>query len=80
MDKEFVIFMKPFEQKRNEFESDDHLIYFRNPTCKALLQSEILNVLIDNENTILVPGQGKVPYSLTAGQYCEELAHPHLFP
>lgn len=41
---------------------------------------EIPNVLIDEENTILEPGQGKVPYSLTHDEYHEVLAHPNLFP
>ena len=41
---------------------------------------EIPNVLTDEENTILEPGQGKVPYSLTHDEYHEVLAHPNLFP
>lgn len=41
---------------------------------------EIPDFLIDEENTILEPGQGKVPYSLIHDEYHEVLAHPHLFP
>ena len=73
MDEEFVTFIKPFEQKGNEFESDDPLNSFR----KTLLELEIPKVLIVDGNIILTAGQGKVPScSLTNDQYCKELAQP----
>ena len=73
MDEEFVTFIKPFEQKGNEFESDDALNSFR----KTLPESEIPKVLIVDGNIILTAGQGKVPScSLTNDQYCKELAQP----
>jgi len=47
---------------------------------ETMLVSEIPNIVIDNENIIVAPGQGKTPFSLTTDEFCEELAHPHLFP
>ena len=38
------------------------------------------NAEIDNEVLILAPGEGKQPVSVIIDQFCEELAHPHLFP
>ena len=53
---------------------------YRTPTNETLLVSEIPNVVIDNENAIIAPGENQTPCSLTRDEYCEELAHPHLFP
>ena len=34
----------------------------------------------DNETLNIAPGEGKKPLSLLTDKFCEELAHPHLFP
>ena len=33
-----------------------------------------------SEELTIAPGEGKQPMSILNDQYCEELAHPHLFP
>jgi len=35
---------------------------------------------IDNEILTLAPGEGQNPLSILNDNFCEELAHPHLFP
>ena len=70
----------PFEHYENEFEMEDPLNKYQTPTMETMLVSEIPNIFIDNENLIVAPGQGKTPFSITTDEFCEELAHPHLFP
>ena len=41
--------------------------------------SEIPNI-IDQENVIIAPGQGKTPVSILSDKFCEEQAFPHLLP
>jgi len=66
------------KKKENEFEKDDLLNTYRTAANETLLVSEVPNMVIDAENTILAPGEGKIPYSLINDKQCEELAHPHL--
>lgn len=68
------------EMLENEFEKDDTLNSYRTCANETLLISDIPNILLDDENTILALGEGKTPFSLTNDNYCKELAHPHLFP
>ncbi|XP_066934413.1 uncharacterized protein [Clytia hemisphaerica] len=76
-----VTLIKPFEEQlENEFDSDDPLIAYRTPTCETVIVSEVPNIILDDENAILAPGEGQIPNSLTQDEFCEELAHPHLFP
>ena len=70
----------PYGNKEGEFDNEDPLNSFRTHANETLLVSEIPNMVIDDENTILAPGEGKIPYSLINDEKCEELAHPHLFP
>ena len=60
----------------NEYDTADPLNLFRTPTNKTVLISEIPNVMIDYENIIITPGEGKTPQSLIN----DELAFPKLFP
>ena len=41
--------------------------------------SEIPNI-INKENVIIAPGQGKTPVSTLTDEFCEEQAFAHLFP
>ena len=41
--------------------------------------SEIPNI-VENENLIVAPGQGKTPVAIANDEFCEELAFPYLFP
>ena len=68
-----------FKKEEDEFLNEDPLDLYRTPANETLLISEIPKV-IDDENIIVVPGEGKTPYSLINDEFCEELAHPHLFP
>ena len=77
VDEEFANLIKPFEQKGIWLNSLNPLNSFQTPTGETLQAWEILNVLIDDENTISALGQGKVPYSLSNNQYCEEFERSH---
>ena len=78
VDDDSVKCITSFEE--NEFECEDSLSLYRSAVNETVMISESPNVLIDNENGIIAPGEGKIPISLTNDEYCEELAHPHLFP
>ena len=36
--------------------------------------------IINDENVIIAPGQGKKPVSILSDEFCEEQAFPHLLP
>ena len=80
VDERFLTMIQPYEEDESEYDVEDPLNSFRTPASETLLVSEIPNVLVDDENIILAPGEGQTPNSLTNDQFCEELAHPHLFP
>jgi len=76
-----IQFIRHFNENQNdEFEIDDPLNTYRTPANETLLIPETPNIMIDAENAIIAPGEGKSPYSLLMDDHCEELAHPHLFP
>ena len=54
----------PYESKESEFDKEDPLNTYRTPANETLLVSEIPNMVVDDENAILAPGEGKIPYSL----------------
>ena len=68
------------ELNENEFDCEDPLSLYRSTVSETVMISETPNILIDDESAIVAPGEGKTPVSLTDDEYCEELAHPHLFP
>ena len=59
--------------------SEDHLSKDRVASNETALISEIPSI-VDNENLIVAPGQGKTPVSIASDELCEELAFPYLFP
>ena len=46
---------------------------------RQLFVSEIPNI-INDENVIIAPGQGKTPVSILRDEFCEQQAFPHLLP
>ena len=46
---------------------------------ETALICEIPNI-VEDENLIVAPGQGKTPVPIVNDEFCEELAFPHLFP
>ena len=80
IDDEKVKIIKPFESDIDEFSNEDPLSTFRSAAVETVLISEVPHLLLDKENAVIAPGEGKVPLSVIDDEYCEELAHPHLFP
>ena len=80
VDENTLQFIHPCENRdESEYDKKNPLNAYKTLANETLV-SEIPNVVIDEENTILAPGEGEIPYSLTNDEYCEELSHPHLFP
>ena len=68
------------ELDENDFLSkEDPLNSYRISSNETALISEI-PAIIDKENVIIAPGQGKTPIPLLNDKYCEELAFPYLLP
>ena len=62
------------------FESvDDPLNAHRAAGYETTLVSEIPTIIEDN-NVIMAPGQGKTPVSVLNDDHCEKLAFPYFFP
>ena len=66
--------------ENESFESaDDPLNAHRAAGYETTLVPEISRI-IEDDNVIMAPGQGKTPVSVLNGDHCEELAFPYLFP
>ena len=65
--------------ENNETENENNLDEFKFDSSQNVLVSNIPHV-VENENLIIAPGQGKSPVSILNDEFCEELAFPHLFP
>ena len=61
-------------------EVEDPLAKFRTSLSETTLTTEIPGCDSSNEYISIAPGEGKRPVSILNDEYCEELAHPHLFP
>ena len=67
-------------RSRTEFASfEDPLNMHRTASNETTLVSEIRNI-IDEENVIIAPGQGKTPVSILSDEFREEKAFLHLLP
>ena len=51
----------------------------RTGSNKTALVSEIPHI-INDENIIMTPGQGKTTVSILSGEFCEEQAFPYVLP
>ena len=68
------------DRSETEFASvEDPLNLYRNASNEANLVSEIPNI-INDENVIIGPGQGKKPASILSDEFCEKQAFPYLLP
>ena len=60
---------------------EDPLNVFRSSADETTLMSDFpTQQEIDNEIMNLAPGEGVRPLNILNDEFCEELAHPHLFP
>ena len=58
--------------KENENPLDAH--------CLSAHETTIISNMPQSEELTIAPGECKQPISILNDQYCEELAHPYLFP
>ena len=68
------------DRSETEFASvEDPLNMHRTASNKTTLVSDIPNI-INDENVIIAPGQGKKPASFLRDDFCEEQAFPYVLP
>ena len=53
---------------------------FQSPSLETTITTEISTVDNIEQSIAIAPGEGKKPISILNDIYCEEKAHPHLFP
>ena len=58
---------------------EDLLSMHSTGSNETVLVSEIPSI-INDENVIIAPGQGKKPVSILSDEFCEEQAFPYLLP
>ena len=69
-----------YDRSETEFASfEDPLNMYRIASNETTLVSEIPN-MINEENVIIAPEQGKIPVSILRDKFCEHQAFPHLLP
>ena len=61
-------------------ESEIPLAEFQSPSLETTITTEIPTVGNIEQSIAIAPGEGKKPISILNDIYCEEMAHPHLFP
>ena len=59
---------------------DDPLPKFKAVSDETTVISEIRSATDIEKAFTVTPGEGKQPRTLLSDEFCEELAHPHLFP
>ena len=65
----------------NEFDQSNPLDQFRTSANETVLISNFGESDEREEHILNVaPGEGQTPLSILTDKFCEELAHPHLFP
>ena len=65
----------------NEFDQSNPLDQFRTTANEIVLISNFGESDEREEHILNVaPGEGQTPLSILTDKFCEELAHPHLFP
>ena len=60
--------------------SENPLDKYRTASYETLLISNITQPVYNDECINIAPGEGKQTKSVLSDEYCEELAHPYLFP
>ena len=61
-------------------EGENALAVFQSPSLKTTITTETPTISEQEESTAIAPGEGKKPKTILNDIYCEEMAHPHLFP
>ena len=61
-------------------EQSNPLAAYQSQSTETIVSSEIPSNTDIDEVLTIAPGEGKRPISVLADEYCEEMAHPHLFP
>lgn len=88
IDEPISLLLESPETKDVENDSDNELETDENTLDKYRLSADETTLMsnmptpddIDNKILNLAPGEGRNPISILNDKYCEELAHPHLFP
>ena len=68
------------DQKCYIEDSENPLGQFQTPSAETTITTEIPTLDGLGEGIVTAPGEGKKPLSVLHDGYCEEMAHPHLFP
>ena len=67
------------DRSETEFASVEDPLNMRTASNETTLVSEIPNI-INDENVIIAPGQGKNPVSILSDEFCEEQSFSYLLP
>ena len=75
---------KKYSENRNDTKTEcasveDPLNMHRTASNETTLVSEIPNI-INEQNVLIAPGQGKKTVSILRDEFCEEQAFPYLLP
>ena len=60
-------------------DSQNPLAQFQTPSAETNITTEITTLDELEEGIVIAPGECKKPLSILHDDYCEEMAHPHLF-
>ena len=69
-----------FETAEEQDVLDDPLAKFKTVSDETTVISEMTSATDIEEPFIVTPGEEKKPRTLLGDEFCEELAHPHIFP
>ena len=80
-DENIPIFVEEVPKNTDEFEQSNPLDKFKTTSNETLLVSNLVEPGEVRENIFnIAPGEGQNPLPILNDDFCEELAHPHLFP
>ena len=68
------------DQKCYIEDSENPLAQFQTPSAETTITTEIPTLDELEEGIVIAPREGKKTLSILHDDYCEEIAHPHLFP
>ena len=68
------------DQKFYIEDTENPLAQFQTPSTETTITTEIPTLDELEEGIIIAPREGKKPLSILHDDYCEKMAHPHLFP
>ena len=68
------------DQKFHIEDSENPLAQFQTPSAETTITTEIPTLDELEEGIVIALGEDQKPLSILHDDYCEEMAHPHLFP